>query len=110
MRNGIIVGIVLVAILSVYAISRNSKETRPCRKLTQACKAAGFKRGHTPAERRHFYQTCLKPLMETGTVGEIQIDPADAVACRLKWSKRNREGVRSKGGDRDTSIEGSDDA
>lgn len=112
MRNGIIVGIVLIAILSVFAISRNSRNNRPCRKLTEACKAAGFKRGHTSGERKAFFESCMKPLMETGTVGEIQIDAQDAQACKAKWGKRKNGG--GGGRDRDKAApdakEESDDA
>lgn len=88
MRKGVIIGVVLVAILATYAISRQIKNDRPCRKLSLACKAAGFKRGHTAQERRNFYEACLKPLMETGQLGEIQINPEDATACKHKWAKK----------------------
>ena len=104
MRNGIIVGIVLIAILSVFAISRNSRSARPCRKLTEACKAAGFKRGHTSAERKSFFDNCLKPLMETGSIGDIEIDPSDAQACKDKWGKRGGRG--DGGGRRDKEAPG----
>ena len=113
MRKGIIIGVILVAVVATYAISRQIKSDRPCRKLSLACKAAGFKRGHTAQERRNFYEACMKPLMEKGSLGEISISPEDAVACKQKWGRKQDKangGGGKKHEDKTPDEDTSDDA
>jgi hypothetical protein len=91
-RKGILIGTVMVAMLALYALSRKDPMERPCRKLIEACHASGFTRGRSIQDRRSFYEFCLKPLMETGTIGEVQVDPSEAMACKQKFARRQRGG------------------
>lgn len=91
MRKGILIGVVLVVVLALFAISRQGRNKRPCRKLMQACQAAGFRRGATPVERKNFYDGCLKPLMNGQTVSGITINTSDAEACKERFEANHRD-------------------
>jgi hypothetical protein len=86
------IGIALVAMVAAYAVFRQSDSARPCRKVMEACRAAGFKRGSSAKQRRDFFHSCVRPLMEKGSIGSVQIDPKDALSCKQKRAKRHRSG------------------
>jgi hypothetical protein len=89
-RKGILIGVVLVSVFALFLVSRQKKNDRPCRKLIQACQAAGYRRGHSLQERKSFMENCLKPLMTNASVGEIQIDPGEAAQCKAKFDQHHR--------------------
>jgi hypothetical protein len=58
---------------------------RPCKKIAEACKAAGFERGSKTG--KDMIQ-CIKPLMQGQTVAGVSVNPADIAACQQKRAAR----------------------
>lgn len=90
MRKGILVAVIVVAGIALFALTYQHGEVQPCLKLVQLCEGAGFKRGQSAQERKSFFQSCMRPLMQRGFVGDIQINQEDASACRQRFQKRRR--------------------
>lgn len=62
----------------------------PCKKLREACKAAGFtKGGHKTGKGLH--KDCMKPLLAGQTVAGVTLEAADVSACQAKKEKRKAE-------------------
>lgn len=89
-----IASVTVLVIIAVGAFIFLQPEPSPCRQIRAACEAQGFKRGRTPAERRAFQESCVRPLMEGQPVGNAKVQKDVVAACKERQSKRrgNRGG------------------
>jgi len=65
------------------AFAEPAQAPHPCRKIEDACKAAGFEQGKFK-EKKGLFVDCLKPIMHGQTVPGVSITPADIQACQAK--------------------------
>jgi hypothetical protein len=57
--------------------------SQPCKKLMEACKAAGFVKGQAQAGK-NIMKDCMKPLMTGQSVSGVTVDAGDIQACQAK--------------------------
>jgi hypothetical protein len=63
----------------------------PCRKIMQACEAAGFVRGGHKLARgnqkevdKGLMKDCMQPIMAGNPVAGVTVDPSDVQACQAR--------------------------
>jgi hypothetical protein len=71
--------------------SKDKGKVHPCRKIMQACEAAGFVRGgHKKAKGdqkevdKGLMKDCMQPIMGGQTVANVTVDPSDVQACQAR--------------------------
>lgn len=83
-------GVILLAAVSMHFLWR--KGSSPCRRVRDACQAAGFKYGETPEERKEFIFACFRPLIRGETIANVIISDRDLENCRDRQSRKRRRG------------------
>jgi hypothetical protein len=77
---------VLVSLFLSQSVFADMDDSKPCKNVAQACRAAGFDKSN------HFWKNCMKPLLLGQTVKGVTIDPKIIAACRTdKINKMKKE-------------------
>lgn len=79
---------VVVFGLTAYASLRKERAKGKCDRLNEACRIAGFKRGHSSIKLQRYYATCIKPMAESGTLEKLGVSPKDIQSCARRWDDR----------------------
>jgi len=58
----------------------------PCKPLEAACKADGFYQGGS-SSGKGLFKNCIEPLADGKPVAGVQVEAADAAACKIKIDK-----------------------
>ena len=86
--------VALLAAGSVAQAAEGHKEG-PCRKIKEACEAAGFMpKGHK--QKKGLMADCMKPIIEGGTVEGVTVSPEDVQACKEKRDARKAKKAAGK--------------
>jgi hypothetical protein len=80
----VLFGLLLSAFAGTPALA---EETHPCKKLTAACKAAGYHPGQHQ-EGKGLHADCMKKLLDGATVAGVTVEAADVSACKAKKAKK----------------------
>jgi hypothetical protein len=73
-----------VALADHHGEGKDGKD-RPCKKIHEACEAAGFKKGgHKDGKGLHM--DCMKKLASGESVAGVTVDQADVASCKAKWA------------------------
>jgi hypothetical protein len=81
---------VLVLIATVLSFSMAQAQTpatppmgkdHPCKKIMEACTAAGFKKGEWKVGKG-LYKNCMHPIMEGQTVPGVSVTSGDVQSCK----------------------------
>jgi hypothetical protein len=92
MIRNIALGLSLFVTLNSMAFAHESKEgNHPCKKVKEACQAAGFTKGAHKENGKGLFMDCMKPLREGKTVEGVTIAPADLNACKAKKEAHKHE-------------------
>ncbi len=87
----ILLSSLLVGLAAASCLAGEPVNAHPCRKIIDACKAAGFERGREAASGKHLFRDCVKPLALGQKVEGVSASQADALACKEKREKKWRE-------------------
>ncbi len=86
----------LILGISMLAQAKDKKGPNPCRKIKEACEAAGFAKG-AHKEAKGLWKDCLAPIMNDQAVAGVTVNPADLQACKVKrQKKKNKRHVEKK--------------
>ncbi|MES2218886.1 MAG: hypothetical protein V4501_10805, partial [Pseudomonadota bacterium] len=69
----------------------------PCKKIAEACKAAGFVKGGGKSGNG-IMENCMKPIMEGQSAKGVSVDPSEVAACKVKMAERAAHGGGMAGG------------
>ena len=99
-ENMRIVGVAsIVSLFAVVAIASETgskgsppkSESKPCRVIVKACRAAGFEKGKW-LEGKGLFADCIAPIIAHGrSVEGVKIDPANVGACKQRIQERRQE-------------------
>lgn len=88
---------VLSVISTVSFANEGGPKTGPCKKIVDACSAAGFKRGEHK-DKKGLWKDCVEPLKEGQSVAGVNIDKSDIEACKSKREKMKNKRLENKEG------------
>jgi hypothetical protein len=58
----------------------------PCKKIAEACKAAGYVRGGGKTGKG-IMENCIQPIMSGQVVANVRVEPSDIAACKQRHSQ-----------------------
>ncbi len=64
--------------------TETAPEEGACKKLADACKAAGYQAGQHKATGKGLHVDCMKKLLAGQTVEGVTVDAADVAACKVQ--------------------------
>lgn len=73
--------------------NREKKGQGPCKKIIEACTAAGFvKGGHKPkkGENKGLWKDCVQQIVSGQTVTGVSVEPSVIEACKIKRASRGK--------------------
>lgn len=74
---------------TAHVVAGEEHHEGPCKKLKEACVAAGFKKGeHKSGKGLHL--DCMKPVLEGKTVAGVTVSAEDIAACKVKAAEHHR--------------------
>jgi hypothetical protein len=89
--------------LAIPAGFARAEDGGPCRKIREACEAAGFtKGGHKKGEGKGLFVDCMKKIADGETVPGVTVAAEDVAACKEKKGKRKERREHSKGAESGT--------
>ncbi len=93
--NFILITILMFAGTSTFAsnVARAEKGEGPCRKIVDACTAAGFvKGGHKPkkGENKGLWKDCVNQIVSGQSVPGVTVDPSEIEACKVKRASKGK--------------------
>lgn len=78
--------VLLGAFLSTQAV--RAEEAHPCKKIKDACEAAGFKPGQAK-QKNGLMMNCMKPVMDGQKVKDVNVTDAEVAACKEMKGKHS---------------------
>lgn len=82
------------------AFAEKEGKDHPCRKIKEACEAAGYKKGGHKDGGKGLHVDCMKKLREGQTVEGVNVSAEDLAACKEKaaehMAKKSRNNAQKK--------------
>ena len=97
MKNMLVAAIAAMSLTSgmAFAQADSRPADHPCRKIEEACKAAGFVKGEAKAGKGLF-KDCVGPIVHGKAVQGVTVDPSLGGACAAKEAEANRRRPRAR--------------
>ena len=90
MKNALIASLALIGLTAAPALADDPRPAdHPCRKIEDACKAAGFVKGEAKVGKGLFID-CLDPIVAGKTVPNVTVDPSLGPACKAREAEARK--------------------
>lgn len=73
-----------------FADHKEGHESGPCKKIVDACKAAGFEKGKHK-EGKGLWMDCMHSVMEGKAVEGVHASSEDVAACKAKKAEHHEK-------------------
>lgn len=90
MKKMNLVAVSVMMALSASGAFAEGKGNHPCKKIKEACEAAGYTKGDHK-NKKGLFKDCMQPIMAGQAVAGVTADPADVSACQAKKAARKEK-------------------